>query len=122
IHLGNIRLQVILTQSLEIRELQLADQGAPTGILNDKKPGKIVLDSLQFPRGRRLRPESIYFAENLLQGSACKLRGDIRSLGPVRIVIAARDLAEWRIGVPFLFADIGGDTRVERPAEQCVRH
>jgi hypothetical protein len=71
---------------------------------------------------RRLGLHPADFLEDLGQRRAGDVGGDVGVEGPQRVVRVERHARAGRIGIALGLADVGGDARAERAAEQRIGH
>lgn len=81
-----------------------------------------VFDALELFFGRRFFAQAVDLEQNLLDRSAGVLRRHVGRFVPVAGLVAVKDRAVRRIGVALVLADVGGDARAERSAEDGVHH
>src|ERR1035438_7408317 len=83
-------------------------------------PVQEVPDALQFLRRWRVFAQPVDFEENLLQRGPGHVSGHIGGLQPIGEMPVGADLAQRRICVTLLFANIAGNAGGERAAQQGI--
>src|SRR6266436_1781506 len=103
--------------------MQLTDDGiGADSVSQNEQTGQVILDALQLPFGRRLFADAVDFSVDLLQRRSGDVGGDVRYLQPECQMMPRANLAEWRVRVALLLANVGGDPRSKRSTQQRIHH
>src|ERR1044072_5547912 len=99
-----------------VNKVYLIDDARRCRVLQHENACQIVLNSLKFYLGWWFSLERLNFFGDLLQRSPCMFTGYIGLFKPDGSILMVLDRAKGRIGIAFVFANIGCDTRPKRTA------
>src|SRR5579859_3804669 len=103
--------------------MKLANYGVGADrVSQNEQAGEITLDAFQFPFVWRLFADAVDFGKDLFQRRSRYIGGDVRHLQPECQMMTRANLAERRVGVAFLLANIGSDTRGKRSTQQRIQY